>query len=638
MRRILPAFIMVMIFLIPLSGCVNKTPPAEQIITPADSPELPERGFFMGVLPTPAKGQTFEEAYSQAAEYVEFSPVWGRPTPFYFLASELSGEWGQTFVEGYIRKNGMFPVIHVSFIGPNITLITPPNMKNATLSDPKWREAYKKAVLDVVKISRPLYLSLGNEVNRWYEKYGAKEGDPNGFQHYVSLYEEIYDAVKELSPETKVFCTFAREIVSENREANLEVLSLFNPDKMDLLVFTSYPYAVRGINRPRDIPDDYYSRALKYMPGKPVGLIEIGWPSIEAFGGEQGQTDFILEVTGRLTKEQGVNLHLLGWAWLHDLNENDHLGLITRDGKEKLAYNVWVSISRLGKRAMPTIREDTIPKNAIKIMPEMDVFPPILHSDEWSKPVPLEGPINTAGAEDSPFVTPDGKNLYFFFTPDVNVPPQKQLIDGVTGIWWSKKINGKWSKPMRIVLGSSESLDGAVFILNDTMWFASVRRGNYGEVDIYTAKFRNGRWTDVKNAGELLNAVYDVGELCISPDGKTMYYGCGGDICMMDYVNGSWVNPRKVPNINSELNEDQPFITPDGNELWFTGQSRLGYPGPAIFRSLKTKDGWSEPEEIVSNFAGEPVLDAQGNLYFVHHYVTKDMKIIEADIYVAYKK
>ena len=57
-----------------------------------------------------------------------------------------------------------------------------------------------------------------------------------------------------------------------------------------------------------------------------------------------------------------------------------------------------------------------------------------------------------------------------------------------------------------------------------------------------------------------------------------------------------------------------------------------------VFKSLKTKDGWSEPEEIVSNFAGEPVLDAQGNLYFVHHYVTKDMKIIEADIYVAYKK
>ena len=47
----------------------------------------------------------------------------------------------------------------------------------------------------------------------------------------------------------------------------------------------------------------------------------------------------------------------------------------------------------------------------------------------------MEGPVNTAGAEDSPFVTPDGQTLYFFFTPDVRVPAEQQLLDGVTGIW-----------------------------------------------------------------------------------------------------------------------------------------------------------------------------------------------------------
>ncbi|RLI44986.1 hypothetical protein DRO69_06170 [Candidatus Bathyarchaeota archaeon] len=317
----------------------------ENIITPADSLQVPDRGFFMGVLPVPREGQPFEEAYSQAAEYSEFSPVWGRPTPFYNLADDLSGIWGQTFVEKNIRKNGMFPLIHISFIGLNVTLVTPPGMESATFSDLAWREAYKQAVIDVVKASRPLYLSIGNEVNRWYEKYGAEENNPNGFQHFVSLYEEIYDAVKELSPETKVFCTFAREIVSENREADLNVLSMFNPDKMDLLIFTSYPYAVQGINRPSDIPDDYYSETLSYLPDKQVGFSELGWPSIDVFGGEQAQADFITQVAGRLTREQGVNLHLFGWAWLHDLDENDHIGLIKRDGTKKLAYEVWKNIS-----------------------------------------------------------------------------------------------------------------------------------------------------------------------------------------------------------------------------------------------------------------------------------------------------
>ncbi|MEM3708396.1 MAG: hypothetical protein QXF43_01985, partial [Nitrososphaerales archaeon] len=149
--------------------------------------------------------------------------------------------------------------------------------------------------------------------------------------------------------ETKVFCTFAREIVSKNREADLSVLSMFNPEKMDLLVFTSYPYSVQGINRPSDIPNDYYSKALIYMPDKPVGFSELGWPSMDAFGGEQAQADFIAQVVGRLTREQGINLYLFGWAWLHDLNENDSIGLIKRNGTEKLAYEVWKNISELSE-------------------------------------------------------------------------------------------------------------------------------------------------------------------------------------------------------------------------------------------------------------------------------------------------
>ncbi len=322
-----------------ISGCGKKE---RETIVSLDSPELPARGFFMGVLPTTAQGQSFDDVYAQAAQYSEFVPVWGRPTPFFNLASDLSGSWGETFVQQLIRGRGMFPIIHLSFIGGGLTLVTPPGMENATLSDPAWRSAYKQAAIDVVKASRPLYLSFGNEVNRWYEKYG--EEGPNGFKQFVSLYEETYDAVKKLSPETNVFCVFAREIVSEHREANLEVLRLFNPNKMDLLVFTSYPYAT-GKTSPSMIPDDYYSKAADYMPGKPFGFSEIAWASLVELGGEQAQADFIIQATSRLTRDRGINLHLFGWSWLHDLNENDAVGLIKFDGTEKMGYIVWKKVS-----------------------------------------------------------------------------------------------------------------------------------------------------------------------------------------------------------------------------------------------------------------------------------------------------
>jgi hypothetical protein len=68
--------------------------------------------------------------------------------------------------------------------------------------------------------------------------------------------------------------------------------------------------------------------------------------------------------------------------------------------------------------------------------------------------------------------------------------------------------------------------------------------------------------------------------------------------------------------------------------LWFT-RTYLGTP--AIFQSLKSAGNWTAPQLIVSRFAGEPTLDDAGNLYFVHHFYENDV-MIEADIYVAYKK
>ncbi len=298
-------------------------------------------------------------------------------------------------------------------------------------------------------------------------------------------------------------------------------------------------------------------------------------------------------------------------------------------------------------------RAESIPADAVKRAPDTDIYRPVVHSDEWRPPVPMEGPINTAGAEDSPFITPDGNTFYFFFTPNLSVPVEKQLVDGMTGIWCSHKVNGTWTEPERIVLCDDASLDGCECVQGDTMWFGSARAGNYGQVDVYTAKYKNGKWTDWENAGERLNKQYDIGEFHVAPDGNTVYFGWSKngtdsgslwadnrDIWKSEKVDGAWSTPVSLgPGVNSAQMEDQPFLTQDGSELWFTGQSRLGYAGPAVFRSVRTPGGgWGKAEEVVSNFAGEPTLDGDGNIYFVHHYFDRDGKVLEADIYVAYRR
>lgn len=76
----------------------------------------------------------------------------------------------------------------------------------------------------------------------------------------------------------------------------------------------------------------------------------------------------------------------------------------------------------------------SIPAGAVKVTPGTDPFPPVMHLPGWKQPVPLPCLVNTAGTEDSPFITPEGSEFYFFFTPDMHIPAVQQAADGVTGI------------------------------------------------------------------------------------------------------------------------------------------------------------------------------------------------------------
>jgi hypothetical protein len=292
-------------------------------------------------------------------------------------------------------------------------------------------------------------------------------------------------------------------------------------------------------------------------------------------------------------------------------------------------------------------RAGSIPAGAIKLTPQNDPAPPQLapaFREYWHDPVPLEGPINTAGAEDSPFVTPDGQTLYFWFNGDQSKDVQEQARDPLTGIYWCKKVNGEWQEPERLFLQYYDKLglDGAPTVRGNTLWFASIREGNYRNIDIWTAELVNGRWTHWANVGELLNKTYDLGELHVTADGNEIYYGStrpGGkgqsDIWVTRRVNGQWQEPENVDAVNTDGSEGQPFVSEDGNELWFTRST----PGPTIYRSVKREGKWQEPELVVSHLSGEPTLDSNGNLYFTHLRWDDTLnRVTEADIYVCYRK
>ncbi len=283
-------------------------------------------------------------------------------------------------------------------------------------------------------------------------------------------------------------------------------------------------------------------------------------------------------------------------------------------------------------------RAESLPDDIVKRTPETDLFPPILLSSEWEVPVPVGLPVNTAGAEDSPFIPADRDELYFFFTPDVRIPVEEQVLDSVTGIYVSAYINNTFSEPERVWLQDPGklALDGAEFIEGNNMLFVTTREG-YTGLHWFRAEFIDEEWTNWQNAD--FNSDFEVGELHVHGDELYYHsYRSGGegllDIWKLTLIDNEWQNPENVEGVNSSDDEGWPYITSDGNELWFNHM----YEGtPGIFRAVKQSGEWQEPELIISQFAGEPTLDKAGNIFFVHHFYENGV-MIEADIYVAYKK
>lgn len=281
-----------------------------------------------------------------------------------------------------------------------------------------------------------------------------------------------------------------------------------------------------------------------------------------------------------------------------------------------------------------------------KVDPADDPYPPYLGPGldaEFEEPVLLEGAVNSAGAEDSPFWVA-GQGLYFFFTPDPQIEASLQVLDGVTGIWWSE---GGTAEPERVKLDvrSGQSMDGCEAWQDGELWFCSIREGNFNEIDWWIAACDGAACDEPDNAGEAVNVELMPGELHLHGDelwfGSDRAGGQGGqDLWVATAEGDGWsqpVNPGSPP--NDTETQMMPVLTADGLELWWNGTSRQGQPGPAVWRSLWVDGAWGEAQEVVSSFAGEPTLDDDGNVIFVHHYYTAGPgEMLEADLYIARRR
>ncbi len=146
----------------------------------------------------------------------------------------------------------------------------------------------------------------------------------------------------------------------------------------------------------------------------------------------------------------------------------------------------------------------------------------LLTGDKWSKPVKLDKAINTKDHESSAAYSYDGKTLYFVSSrQDMGLGGRDIYVSN----WDDEK--GKWGEPKNLgpVINTKYN-EESVFIHPDgkTMYFSSQGHQTMGGYDIFKTELKNGNWTKPENIGYPINTPDDDVFFVVNASGRYGYY------------------------------------------------------------------------------------------------------------------
>jgi hypothetical protein len=232
----------------------------------------------------------------------------------------------------------------------------------------------------------------------------------------------------------------------------------------------------------------------------------------------------------------------------------------------------------------------------------------------WSEPKPIDN-LNTNLHDAAVCLNADGSQLFIY----------RNLGTGKGDLFLSKLVNSTYSKPIyQAGLNSSEWEGSACFLPNSNkIIFSSERKGGYGGKDLYVAeRIKENVWGNIKNLGPVINTKYDEDAPFVTIDGNTLFFSSnntgsigGYDVFRSDLKNNAWQTPYNLgPPINTK-NDDKFFIVRADGKVGFYSSYKPGGKGEQdIYR-------------IEPGIPGVPI-----ELLEVNGYVSVDGKPVAASV------
>lgn len=228
--------------------------------------------------------------------------------------------------------------------------------------------------------------------------------------------------------------------------------------------------------------------------------------------------------------------------------------------------------------------------------------------------------LNSGYDDHTPIPTSDGKKLYFTSKRPGGVSGDALSEEGkyYEDIWfWDGKNNPvNIGPPVNTIEHDATgglSLDGKELFI--------YRTKNNKPGNLYSAKLTpGGKWANPVKLGKNINKKRAVERhAALSPDGKKLYFstdmkgGKGGrDIWVSELQeDGKWGKPTDL-NINTEYDEEAPYMLSDGLTFYFSSKGYRGMGGYDIFKCMLQSDGtFSKPENI-----GFPINTVEDDVFF----------------------
>ena len=259
-------------------------------------------------------------------------------------------------------------------------------------------------------------------------------------------------------------------------------------------------------------------------------------------------------------------------------------------------------------------------------------------SQEMYAPINLGPKVNSKFGELSPYLSADGREMYF-----LRSMPRKGATDNVQSLWYTQKdASGEWtpakymSSPFNVGLNNS-SIDGISPDNNLMLIKGYFINGSRSTIFGYSfVKKENNKWKapesiEIENLNDMKNGDYVGAQM--TPDSKSIliYFsekkGSENNDLYICFKTSEkhYSKPKFLKALNTTDDESGMFLASDNKTMYFSSDRKGGFGDNDIYKTTRlddTWDNWSEPLNMGPTINSEKwdnyfTVDAQGDYAYM---------------------